>query len=78
MSDTRPDHAADLSQVLDRDKLDAVSEFLTLASKYAAGGAIAAEAGDQATVAVRARQTVRATREALFVIATLGQPEACE
>jgi hypothetical protein len=78
VSDTSTDqHAADLAEVLDRDRLNAVGEFLTLASKFAAGGAIAAEDGDQAMVAVRARQTVRATREALLVIATLGEPEAC-
>lgn len=75
MSDTYPDHADDLAQVFDRDKLDAVGEFLMLASKYAAGGALAAEAGDQATLAVRTRQTVRATKEAVIVLATLG--EAC-
>jgi hypothetical protein len=72
---SRPDHD-DLVQVLDRDRLDAVGEFLTLAAKYAGAGAVAAEDGDQATVAIRARQTVTATREALYVIATFGEPEA--
>ena len=79
--DPPPPLAADVVAALDADRLDAISEFLTLASKYAAAGAIAAEAGDQATVAVRARQTVRATKEAVLVLATLGElgcPEVVE
>jgi hypothetical protein len=67
-----------LAAALDHDRLDAICEFLTLASKCAAGGALAAEDGDVTGLAVRTRQSVVATREALRILATLGTPEVCE
>lgn len=65
-----------LTDALDTCRFDTISELLSLASKYSAGAAIAAEDGDHTTLAIRARQTVAATREALLVMGTLGKPEA--
>ena len=57
-------------------ELDAVAEFFTLASKYSAGAALAAEAGDLVALGVRTRQTIASVKEAAAIIATVGQPEA--
>jgi hypothetical protein len=67
-----------LAQALDDDRLDAVGEFLMLASKYSAGAALAAENCDLIALAVRTRQVIAATREAALILATLGQPESCK
>ena len=61
--------------VLDDSRFDAIAELLGLSSKYAAGGALAGESGDIPGLAVRIRQTIRATREAALVMASLGKPE---
>ena len=71
------DSADDLAQILDRDRLDAVADCLTLASKYSACDAIAAEDGDLVSLGVRTRKTIASVREAAAIIATVGQPEAC-
>ena len=68
------DSADDLAQILDRDR---VADCLTLASKYSACDAIAAEDGDLVSLGVRTRQTIASVREAAAIIATVGQPEAC-
>ena len=65
-----------LADALDADQLDAVAEFFTLASKYSAGAALAAEAGDLVALGVRTRQTIASVKEAAAIIATVGQPEA--
>jgi hypothetical protein len=66
-----------LVEALDADRLDAIAEFLTLASKFAGSAALAAEAGDLFTLGVRTRQTMASVREAAAVIATVGWPEDC-
>jgi hypothetical protein len=78
VSDTSTDqHADDLAQVLDRDRLDSIADALTLASKYSAGAALAAEDGDLVSLGVRTRQTIASVREANVIIGSLGWPEAC-
>lgn len=64
--------------VLSDDRLDAIAEFLALASRFAAAASLAAECGDLVALAVRTRQIIAATREAALILATLGQPEPRE
>jgi hypothetical protein len=66
-----------LAEALDRDRLDAVAEALTLTSKFAGAAALAAEAGDLITLAVRTRQAIATVHEAAAIIGTVGRPEAC-
>ena len=67
-----------LAQSLNNERLDAISDLLALASRFAAAASLAAECGDLIALAVRTRQIIAPTREAALILATLGQPEPLE
>jgi hypothetical protein len=71
-----PPIAAEIADALDADRLSFVGDTLALASRFAAAGSLAAEAGDIAELAIRSRQAIIALREATLVIGELGQAEA--
>ena len=69
------DDRARLTEALNSLRLNTISELLALTSKFAAAGSLAAERGDANELAIRAGQTIASIREAVLVIASLGQAE---
>ena len=55
-----------------------VADTLAKASLFAAGASLAAEAGDIPQLATRSRQAIVAIKEAVLVLAELGQAEVVE
>ena len=71
-----PPLSGEIGDTLDDLRLDFVSDALGAASRYAAGAALAAEAGDIAELAIRSRQACIALKDACLVLGELGQAEA--
>jgi hypothetical protein len=68
----------DLVEALDFDRFAEIARLAVLAASYWHSIALAADRGDVLTACVHAHQVRAVTVEALALVKSLGEPEACE